>query len=606
MPRYAYIIACNAALLFGVSSAVLGATTTDLVKALTPDVAALQNGWRKDMDLNRWSAAGFHNDLKQQIETLSSAHGSRNEDIMLNLAELYITHMLLYEASSVLTGITPVGKDAIRRHRTLSDAVRLLEGKPPAEDAPEHSTSPLALPSRPDRAFWASLDAISTSDVLSLSLNIEPSFAGLSRQPAAVIRATLPVLLEAAIELDRRQYVDAALRLLDEQQDLSAATAGAFLRARAAEKRGNDTTALKGYLDAASGWDQYAVRARLAIADMSLRNGSRGALLAAQNALATGSEAWRGGRYELEVLRRLGRVYHALGNDAEHVLTLGKLLLRFPHRAETASILEEVQGLLRNVYDKGSKGQYPLSAWMALHLKLMPYFRYLDGFTDQIETFGDYVLKLGATDLAAKEFRRAARILQEKQEERDSSFNQTIFRLHLKLAQTQSRAGSYADARLTLELMDTDDAGALEEEFRIVLAGILAKLGDRPALMDAKVKVPSSDYLRNLGLAFSEEQRWTQATDVLLRLWNKYPEDFYLQDATRLLIAAYRSEDVETLDLVTRAYPSLTSSTALISLANSISEERNSIFPLRADRAAESLVRLEQAFESIAKSGISP
>lgn len=348
------------------------------------------------------------------------------------------------------------------------------------------------------------------------------------------------------------------------------------------------------------------MRARLAIADMSLRNGSRGALLAAQNALSNGSEAWRGGQYELEVLRRLGRVYHALDNDAEHVLTLGKLLLRFPYRAETASIEEEAQGLLKAVYDKGREGQYPLSAWMALHLKLLPYFRYLDGFTDQIETFGDYMLTLGATDLAAKEFRRAARILQEKQEEKDSSFNQNIFRLHLKLAQTQLRAGSYADARLTLDLMDVDDAGALEEEYRIVMAGVLAQLGDRPALMETKVKAPSSDYLRNLGLAFSEEQRWTQAADVLLRLWNKYPEEFYLQDATRLLIAAYRSDDVETLDLVTRAYPSLTSSNYLISLAKSISEERDNVLPLRADRAAESLARLEQAFESIAKSGISP
>ena len=606
MPRLSCIIAFSAALLLGVSSGVLGASTTDLAKALDPDVATPQNAWRSDMDLNRWSAAGFHNDLKRQIEALSAAHGSRNEDILLNIAELYITHMLLYEASSVLAGITPVGKDAIRRHRTLMDAVRLLEGEPPPEGAPDYETSPLALPGRPDRAFWASLNAIATSDILSLSLNIEPSFAGLSRQPAAVIRATLPVLLEAAIELDRRQYVDAALRLLDEQQDSSAATAGTFLHARAAEKRGNDTTALKGYLDAASGWDHYAVRARLAIADMSLRNGSRGALLAAQNALSNGSEAWRGGQYELEVLRRLGRVYHALDNDAEHVLTLGKLLLRFPYRAETASIEEEAQGLLKAVYDKGREGQYPLSAWMALHLKLLPYFRYLDGFTDQIETFGDYMLTLGATDLAAKEFRRAARILQEKQEEKDSSFIQNIFRLHLKLAQTQLRAGSYADARLTLDLMDVDDAGALEEEYRIVMAGVLAQLGDRPALMETKVKAPSSDYLRNLGLAFSEEQRWTQAADVLLRLWNKYPEEFYLQDATRLLIAAYRSDDVETLDLVTRAYPSLTSSNYLISLAKSISEERDNVLPLRADRAAESLARLEQAFESIAKSGISP
>ena len=87
--------------------------------------------------------------------------------------------------------------------------------------------------------------------------------------------------------------------------ELAGAESGTFLRARAAQKRGDAATALKIYLEAAEGWDQYAVRARLAVADMALADGGRGALLAAQSTLEGGSEAWRGGRYELEVLRRL-------------------------------------------------------------------------------------------------------------------------------------------------------------------------------------------------------------------------------------------------------------------------------------------------------------
>ena len=79
-----------------------------------------------------------------------------------------------------------------------------------------------------------------------------------------------------------------------------------------------------------------------------------------------------------------------------------------------------------------------------------------------------------------------------------------------------------------------------------------------------------------------------------------------MQDATRLLIAAYRSEDQETLQQVTRSFPSLTPSKDLISLANSISEVRDNVLPLSAGGAAKRLEQLENAFESIANSGISP
>jgi len=73
-----------------------------------------------------------------------------------------------------------------------------------------------------------------------------------------------------------------------------------------------------------------------------------------------------------------------------------------------------------------------------------------------------------------------------------------------------------------------------------------------------------------------------------------------------LLIAAYRSEDQGTLEEVTRSFPSLTPSKDLISLANSISEARDGVDPLSANSAAKRLEQLENAFESIANSGISP
>ena len=605
MRQYICITVVKALLVLAVPAGVLVAAPSDVVDTL--DHSALDAGqtWRRDLDLRRWSPDGLRDDLRHNIAKLGSQRGSDQTRVMMDVAELYMAHMLLFEAGSILAEVTPDTPVHKRRHRALSDAVRLLAGEAPTAVTPPFSTSPLAG-NRPDRAFWASLDAIATSDVRRLSDNIEPSFGGLSTQPESVVRAVLPVLLEAAIELDKREYVDATLRLLDEMPELAGAESGTFLRARAAQKRGDAATALKIYLEAAEGWDQYAVRARLAVADMALADGGRGALLAAQSTLEGGSEAWRGGRYELEVLRRLERVYHALGNHPEAVLTLGRILLRFPEPAEAAPIEAQAQELLADIYKAGGEGQYPLSAWVALHLRLLPYFRYTDGFTTQIETLGDYVLKLGSTDLAAKEYRRAVRILQEKQEEQGTSRAAEIFRLNMKLAQAQVQGGQFADARLTLELMDVSVAPEMEEAHQSLLAQTLSKLGDKPALLKASVDAPTAQHLRDVGLALSEEERWPQAADVLTQLWRTYPQDFSLQDATRLLIAAYRSEDQETLQQVTRSFPSLTPSKDLISLANSISEVRDNVLPLSAGGAAKRLEQLENAFESIANSGISP
>ena len=120
------------------------------------------------------------------------------------------------------------------------------------------------------------------------------------------------------------------------------------------------------------------------------------------------------------------------------------------------------------------------------------------------------------------------------------------------------------------------------------------------------VNTPTAQHLRDVALALSEEERWPQASETLSQLWRDYPQAFSLQDATRLLIAAYRSEDQGTLEEVTRSFPSLTPSKDLISLANSISEARDGVDPLSANSAAKRLEQLENAFESIANSGISP
>lgn len=558
-------------------------------------------GALRQLDLRHWSSNTFYDDFTGNILALSAAHGSGKTARLLDAAELYLSHMLVIEAVSVLESVIPENQPQIERHHMLQEAAQLLSGKP----VKEVETSPLISSMRSDVAFWTSLQAIATADVALLNSNIEASFFGLSQQSKAVLRAMLPVFTEAAIETGHPQYADAGLRLIDELPELAMTPTALFLRGRAQERRGNASSALAAYLEAAEGWDEYAARARLAVADMSLSNGSRGALLAAQSTLVNGAEAWRGDRYELEILKRLNRIYAGTENEVEQLITIGKLVSRFPTTTEAEMARVEAQDVLASFYRKGGEGAFTLAAWMKEHLRLLAYFRTLPSFAGRTEEFADYVHSLGATVLAVQEYRRAIRLVLTHEEDRPKETERDLFRLNLKLAKAQVHGGLSSDARLTLDLMDAPQAAADKEEFAILKAKVLDDLGDRPAFLQTFVSAPTADHMRKMGLTLAAEGQWTQSADVFNKFWRKFPHEFSVQDATRLLIAANRTDDTETLNRVTRAFPRLTESKALINLANSINYESPEVLPLRADEAANRLGRLENAFQSIKDSGIS-
>ena len=556
----------------------------------------------KAMALQRWDPDTFHADYTAIVETLSASHGGEQTAVLLNAAELYLSHMLLFEASSILEEVTPEAPELRERHAQLRDAARLLQGMA-IEDS---SASALMAQDRPDAAFWRSLQGIASADFALLEASILDGFTGLGMQSRAVLRTMLPVFVEAAIEMGHRVHADAGLRLMAELPDLATAPVTLYLRAKAEERRGNESTALEGYFKAAEGWDQYAVRARLAIADMSMRNGGRGALLAAKSVLSEGAEAWRGGRYELEVLKRLARVSEAVDDDVGALLTLGRLLSRFPNEAEAAVARGSARRLLAEFYEQGSMRAYPIAGWMDAHLELLSFYRSEPAFAAHTEAFADYLLQLGATDLAMQEYRRALRLIRETGEPEAAQVKQQVFRLNLKIAEAQLRAGLAADARITLDVMSPGMGAAAKEAHAALRGRVLAEVGDHPALIAVTVKRPTPDHLRAVGRALMEKARWDQASDVLQQFWAEFPEAFNIDDATALLIASRRADDPETRARVVRSFPSLTPSQPLIELAQSLDAPREPVLPLKEGEAMQRLENLRKAFESINKTTSNP
>ena len=136
-------------------------------------------------------------------------------------------------------------------------------------------------------------------------------------------------------------------------------------------------------------------------------------------------------------------------------------------------------------------------------------------------------------------------------------------------------------------------------------ADIFEKLGDEASFLKAAVASPKEDHLRKQALVHAKAENWEKSRIAFQKLWQEHPQGFSKKDASYLLIAARRTNDIETRNQIVRAFPSLTGSKALIELAESLNVAPAPVLPLRKDAAAERLTQLETAFETINRAGVS-
>jgi tetratricopeptide (TPR) repeat protein len=551
-----------------------------------------------DADFRRWSAGRFYESFTEQIKVLGSTHGSERREVLLDLAELYLGQVMLTEAASVLKALTPKGEAPDPRWQALSDAALLLGGQSVAK-------SPLMSPERPDRGLWQTLNAIAESDEATLRDSIEAGFSGLAYQSRPVARTLLPIFTEVAIELRNEPISALALGLLEEVPDLSGSAAGYFLRGRYAENQENSKSAVEAYFESAKGWDRYAARGRAALADMALRDGSQGALLAARDVLENGSDAWRGDGYELLVLQRLAEVYSRLEDSEGALLTFGKLMQRFPGTPEASEAGKKASEDLKKVYGEGLAGRIPLAEWVTIHLKLVPSYRYFPDFAAQSETLADRALEIGGTVLAASEYRRNLIMMKDLETLTVQGIPPERFdRVRFKLARALARGGRWQQARVALAEIDLTQNPKMQNTVNALKAKILSKLKDTDGLLRTFVADPDAENLREMGRALFQKEQWPEAASFYQNLWDRYSGRFTAEDAAYLLIAAYRSDDTDTMRVVANAFPSLTESQGLTEMAASLLESPKPLLPLQRENATGRLDNLERTLGYIKDSGL--
>ena len=552
------------------------------------------------LDLRNWDWTRFHENYKNQVVALSSSHGAERSTVLLDFAELFLSQMMLYEANSVLQGIEPGNDMQRQRHQALKQAAGLLDGSALETD----ENSPLLETNRPDQAFWKSLHAIATNDSVSLDESLAEGFVGMTFQPKPVLRVILPLFTEAAIALRKEALAADALQLIGYLPELSTSPVGSFLRGRAAELKGNEKTALDEYFAASAGWDRYAARARLALADMALRNSGHGALLAARDVLAQGEDSWRGDNYELEILEKLAAIFVKLGDAQGGLLTYAKIMVRFPTGDASLEARDKATKLLDTVYERGATGELSLGKWVSIHLTILPLLRNNPRFSLYVEKLADRALELGASSLAAAEYRRALVLVEQNETVSSTQLAAASKnRIRLKMARAQQQLGRLAEARQTLELIEFSDDSPFREEVFALKAKILAETGENDRFLGVYVANPDEHQLRNMARAFLEKRAWGEAIEFYEQLKAEFPQKFSAEDATYLLIAANRSDDIEREQKVISEFPGLTASHEWIDLTKGFLVAPAPITPLRRETARDRLDNLDQVIKKIENSG---
>jgi hypothetical protein len=556
-----------------------------------------------EMDLMRWANESFYKDMTDRVQALSAGFSTGRLIVLLDIAELYLSQMMMLEARFVVEDIevSELPGDQKVRWQQMVDVIAILErgGLAGTEN------SPLFDQTRRDRQFWIVLNAIALGDSTSLVENIEGAFNSRKLVPRAVTRAVLPALVETMIETGEYALADRAIAVLEGFAEYSASSTAYFLRGRMAQKQQKDKTALEFFLLAANGWDKYAARARLKLADTAIESGRNEAYVAAQGILEFGINAWRGDRFELMTLERLAEVNRLAQQPYKTLLTNSKIVERFPGSDAAEQALQSSEKDIRTLYESGVRGEISISDWLEMHLRLVPIYRQLPAFSEITEMFADRILELGATDYAIAEYDRALDLLYILQESSNKPvLPSRISSLQLKKADALIQGGRYEDAKKILSQIPASGDDVLEARNEKLAARVFSALGDSVSVLTGTEQNLSGQYLRQRAFAYWKTGEWTLSTESYKRLWRDYAGEFSIADASYLLIAARRGGDASTAKSVADAFPELTESAWLTTMAERLLEAPADISSLSINGAEDRILSADKTLKKLGDNGL--
>jgi hypothetical protein len=580
MTRRLRIISRLAALVLLAPAAAAGAPGAAPAPAPAPAPTLAGFDFRRDTD------ARFSADLQRGIAALAAAKTRAELQLArMDLAELYLAHLMLPEGRSLLDAVAQDHLDAAGKARwgALSAAVTLMAGKPLAKDA---EASPLAAGNAgwPDYDFWSAMQAIRAQDAEGVRAHLAGAFKRLAAYPPVYGTACLPLFLAAAIDTRQWELAQKIAVGFDAYPALKARPVYKYLLGRAALGVKRPQQAHAALREAAAGSGPFAQRAVQALVDLGLQDHSL-TPEKAQKMLEASLAEWSGGEIALGALRRLARVDRQLGDWPGLLQVLGRITRDHPKSPDAPPARRQADSLIAGYYPFAISGKVPLAQLLAVHRAITPYFRFDEVFETQAAALADHLLALGATAMAAEEYRRIHDTLEVV---KDLGLwkvaPERLADLKLREAAALAQGGQMQAAAKALAAVDQPSAKA-RDRVATLRAEVYAALGDQAKVLATSVAEPGPVYLRLVAAAHFDRKDWAGAEANLRRLWRAHPKDFAGADAIRLLIAAHRAGDRAVAEKVAAAFPKLGDSPAWSRLASGLVRAPAPLSPLKLSAA---------------------
>lgn len=550
----------------------------------------------------RFTDASFTADRREGLAALIAAHTPAElEAARLQIGTLYLAHLMLPEARSLLEAINPANLPPASRARlgALLAAAQIMQGQPLAAD---DKTSPLAASNRAwaDYPFWSALNAIRAKEGDGIRDYLPAAFRQLQAYPRVYAETCLPLFFAAALDIGDMDLAKKIAVRFDAYPDLKAQPVYKYLLGRAALAVSRPDSAREAFGEAAQGEGPYARRAMIALVDLGLQDKSLPPAKA-QILLKDNLARWQGGDIELETLRRLSQVDRTLGDWPDMLMSLGRLLRDFPDSEDAAPATRQADSLIGAYYKFAIEGKVPLGDLLKLHRRMIPLYRFDAAFETASEALADHLLRLGATAMAAQEYGRIYDTLRLGVETKRWPLDPVrLDRLKLGEAEALAAGGRWQDAALALGAVGTPPA-TLADRKAVLQARIQSALGNPAAAASAQIAAPDPADLRLLAQSAMAAKDWAAARSRYQSLRSADPKGFGDADAINLLLAAWNLDDKATAREVAAAYPDLGGAAHWGKLAGTILAEPAQIAPLKRAEATAQINGAQNVIDQVAK-----
>ena len=519
---------------------------------------------------------------------------------LLELAEFDLAHGLAAEGLDVLAGLNTA---LLRTHELKRAALELALWVIDTRDLPLSDGARALLDPKynlwRDQAVLLALYHWKTGDVEAAGRYVDVAAKRLYQYSRPFVRRALPALLDTAVASGEWP---AARRLAGRfalEPELAGSSCYAFQLARTAEAGGDDLTAFDNYLKAGQGNDLWAHRARMGLVQLGLRTETL-ELADARVLLAQVSRDWSGDAYGVAVLKQLADIDLRLGDTLSALGDFSAIMSRYPDGADAQLARQQARSLWTEFYERGAAGKISLSDFLTGHRRISEGYRFEPGFDLQTEALADRFMALGATMVAADEYRETHDFLLVA---RDLGLAEADDRrldlLRLKEGDALYRGGQLDElAYLLAEGVRSEDAD-LQDKLNLMRARLHADRGEDRDVTETAVAEPPIRYLRLRAAAYFGRGEWEEAKRLYGQIVDRAGNEVADSDAVRLLLAAHRSGDKAAAIDVARRFQAVTQNPKWARIAESITEEAPDLLPLRAATAQERLDKAGQTLENL-------